>query len=345
MAVQMLGCGPRQAHHGRDCSRGGVHGHAAAVGPGGPCDTPSGACEPSGARREQGVPRGSRRRHSGLHLPALRHGLRLDILRTASHLVHGRRSASHHPLPQPRPVREWHASPHLAGLPGHEHRQGEGDGFLLRPRLRRARRDSLASHRSYRSSRRTNPWTHTDEDHVCPACEHLCRDRALDGLRPVNRRRQERAWWRTRPTISFTRKPKSDVGGRSASWRRPRQPSCDDTTPERRFTSTGEAVSAASTSDAERAVAVIRDVDIPVRAWQQVRCELESAHRRKPRSSPACEAAVRTSARCRDTPRQRFRSAPPTCARLVLASAGSRPLASRSRCARRREAERTAHHA
>jgi hypothetical protein len=41
----------------------------------------------SGARGEQGVPRGSRRRHPELHLLTLRRYLRLDTLYAAGHFV------------------------------------------------------------------------------------------------------------------------------------------------------------------------------------------------------------------------------------------------------------------
>ena len=82
----------------RHCSHCGLRGRFAAAGPRRPCHTATRAHQHSGARGEQGVPRGSCRRHPELHMPTMSkpdhtHGgmsrfrLRLYTLHTAGHPV------------------------------------------------------------------------------------------------------------------------------------------------------------------------------------------------------------------------------------------------------------------
>ena len=63
-------------------------------------------------------------------------------------------------LPESQPIREWHAPRHLAGLPGHQQRLGRGDARydVVRPRVRRARCDSLAVTSGGRNPKWPNRW-------------------------------------------------------------------------------------------------------------------------------------------------------------------------------------------
>ena len=69
------------------------------------CHTATRARQHSGASGEQGVPRGSRRRHPELHLPALRRWLRASYSsRRRPPCSSDDDEATHHPLLQPQPV-------------------------------------------------------------------------------------------------------------------------------------------------------------------------------------------------------------------------------------------------
>ncbi len=156
----------------------------------------------SGASGEQGVPRGSRRRHPELRLPALRHWRRLrhsSRRRPPCSTTTISKSSPTSSAPtrlSPTPIRgwwPWHDSRHVAALAGHEHRLGRGDRhshLLHRPRFRRAGCRCLAPAYGGWSPRRTHRWRHADGDHLHPAAEHHWRGRTVDGLCLVGRRRQ-----------------------------------------------------------------------------------------------------------------------------------------------------------
>ena len=58
--------------------------------------------------------------------------------------------------------RSWHDSRHVAGLPGHEHRLGQGATNLNGAATRRPGCDCLAPARCGWSPRRTDRWPHAD---------------------------------------------------------------------------------------------------------------------------------------------------------------------------------------
>jgi hypothetical protein len=143
----------------------------------------------SSAGWERGFLRGSRRRHTELHLPALRfkHARlrfwrRLFIVYAAGHVVQRPRRASYHPLLQPQPFRGRRHTRHMAALSGHKHRLGQSDRILLGPNIRHAGGDSLAPCTSGWGASRTNGGRQADKDHLYSAIEYRRGRGALEGL-------------------------------------------------------------------------------------------------------------------------------------------------------------------